>query len=131
MALLPGCPAINAGDNNASGLPATDQRGNPRIAGNAVDIGAFEVQPPSPLHLPPPPSPSPSPAPPPSLHTPPLLAFFDSLLAGVETVNGNGTETVVDSIFGMPRFISLYDSAGKLMSVNLFGIDITFLVEML
>ncbi|MFZ5809604.1 MAG: choice-of-anchor Q domain-containing protein [Chloroflexota bacterium] len=37
-ALLPGSPAINAGDNN--GCPAVDQRGYPRLGG--CDIGAFE-----------------------------------------------------------------------------------------
>ncbi len=44
MALLPGSPAINAGDN--SGAPAYDQRGPgfPRIVGGIIDIGAFEVQ---------------------------------------------------------------------------------------
>jgi hypothetical protein len=42
MALLPNSPAINAGDSHAPGLPATDQRGFPRIVGSAVDIGAFE-----------------------------------------------------------------------------------------
>ncbi len=47
-ALLPGSPAIDAGDN--AGAPATDQRGYQRIRdangdGNAViDIGAFEIQ---------------------------------------------------------------------------------------
>jgi hypothetical protein len=140
MALLPVSPAINAGDNSASGLPATDQRGNPRIAVNAVDIGAFEVQPPpggggggggggsgggggggS----------SPSPPAPPSLHTPPLLGFFDALLHGIETVNANGTETVVDRFFGIPLFISTYDSAGHLMSVTLFGFNVTILFELL
>ncbi len=47
MALRPGSPAINAGDNAL--IPAgitTDQRGVPfaRIAGGTVDIGAYEVQ---------------------------------------------------------------------------------------
>lgn len=41
QALLPGSPAIDAGDN--SGAPPTDQRGNPRIAGAAIDVGAFET----------------------------------------------------------------------------------------
>ena len=51
MALLPGSPAINAGwnalavDGNGNRL-ATDQRGFPRIYGPAVDIGAYEAQPP-------------------------------------------------------------------------------------
>jgi hypothetical protein len=40
MALLPGSPAIDAGDSSAA--PATDQRGFPRPAGLASDIGAFE-----------------------------------------------------------------------------------------
>jgi uncharacterized repeat protein (TIGR01451 family) len=42
MALLPGSPAIDAGDSHAPGLPATDQRGFARIVGKAVDIGAYE-----------------------------------------------------------------------------------------
>jgi hypothetical protein len=40
MALLPGSPAIDAG--NTSAAPWTDQRGFPRPAGLAADIGAFE-----------------------------------------------------------------------------------------
>jgi hypothetical protein len=40
MALLPGSPAIDAG--NTSLAPPTDQRGFPRPAGLAADIGAFE-----------------------------------------------------------------------------------------
>jgi predicted outer membrane repeat protein len=51
MALLPGSPAIDSGNNalavDAQGEPLQfDQRGPgfPRIAGKAVDIGAFEVQ---------------------------------------------------------------------------------------
>jgi len=40
VALLSGSPAIDAG--NTSLAPATDQRGFPRPAGLAADIGAFE-----------------------------------------------------------------------------------------
>jgi hypothetical protein len=40
MALLPGSPAIDAGDTSLA--PATDQRGFPRPAGLAADIGAYE-----------------------------------------------------------------------------------------
>jgi hypothetical protein len=45
MALLPGSPAIDAGNN--SNAPAYDQRGPgfARVVGSAIDIGAFEVQP--------------------------------------------------------------------------------------
>jgi len=49
MALLPGSPAIDAGNNSLaigpSGSPLiTDQRGFTRIVNSTVDIGAFEVQ---------------------------------------------------------------------------------------
>jgi hypothetical protein len=45
MALLPGSPAIDAGDN--TNAPEWDQRGPgfPRIVNGTLDIGAFEVQP--------------------------------------------------------------------------------------
>ena len=45
-ALLPGSPAIDAGDN--ANAPATDERGLPRIVNGTTDIGAFEVQNPPP-----------------------------------------------------------------------------------
>lgn len=37
-------PAVDAGNNSAPSLPATDLDGNPRICGTAVDIGAYELQ---------------------------------------------------------------------------------------
>ena len=40
MALLPGSPAIDGGDNAAA--PPTDQRGFPRLVGPTIDIGAYE-----------------------------------------------------------------------------------------
>jgi hypothetical protein len=45
-ALLPGSPAINAGDPNPADPPEWDQRGPgfPRIVNGRLDIGAFEVQ---------------------------------------------------------------------------------------
>jgi hypothetical protein len=61
------------------------------------------------------------------LNVPPLLWLFDSFLGGTETVNSDGTETITDSFFGIPLFVSTYNSAGDLMSVTLFGINITFL----
>ena len=43
MALLPGSPAIDAGDTAAA--PPTDQRGFARPSGPAADIGAYEIWP--------------------------------------------------------------------------------------
>ena len=40
-ALLPGSPAIDAGDDRVT--PPTDQRGEPRPQGAASDIGAYET----------------------------------------------------------------------------------------
>lgn len=41
--LRPGSPCVDAGFNTpAGGLPAADLDGNPRIGGEAVDLGAFE-----------------------------------------------------------------------------------------
>jgi hypothetical protein len=52
MALLPGSPAICAGDNTDA--PQYDQRGPslPRIVNGTIDIGAFEVPPPPARSLP-------------------------------------------------------------------------------
>jgi predicted outer membrane repeat protein len=46
-ALLPGSPAINAGDPNFTPPPVYDQRGAPfvRVFNGRIDIGSFEVQP--------------------------------------------------------------------------------------
>jgi hypothetical protein len=45
MALMPGSPAIDAGDDGAA--PPVDQRGIPRPVGPASDIGAYECGPPA------------------------------------------------------------------------------------
>src|SRR5262249_31337854 len=47
MALRFGSPAIDARDSTNGGLPvpATDQRGRPRVVNGTIDIGAFETQP--------------------------------------------------------------------------------------
>jgi hypothetical protein len=42
MALLPGSPALDAGDS--TGAPAFDQRGFARVVNGAIDLGAFEDQ---------------------------------------------------------------------------------------
>src|SRR5205807_3528652 len=43
-ALLPGSPAIDAGNNAYVAAGATDQRGLTRIVNGTVDLGAYEVQ---------------------------------------------------------------------------------------
>ena len=47
-ALLPGSPAINAGNPNFTPPPLYDQRGSPfvRVFNGRIDIGSFEAQPP-------------------------------------------------------------------------------------
>jgi hypothetical protein len=91
------------------------------IAGSITQSFTLTVNP-SPV----PPSP-PALPPPPTLNVPPLLAFFDSLLAGVETINANGTETITDYLLGFPLLVATFDDSGNLVSVDLFGIDVTFL----
>ncbi|MFO0881574.1 MAG: choice-of-anchor Q domain-containing protein [Gemmataceae bacterium] len=44
MALLPGSPAIDAGDPAFVPPPSTDQRGMPRVSAGRIDIGAYEAQ---------------------------------------------------------------------------------------
>ncbi len=131
IALLAGSPAINAGLNiPQSQTGPFDQRGQgfARVSGGAMDIGAFEFQqqsasvvPPSPVAAPPGPRPAST------LHTPSLLSLFDSLLGGVQTMNSDGTVTVIDRFFGIPLLVATYDSSGNLVSVTLFGINVTFL----
>ena len=74
-ALLPGSPAIDAGDPSFAPPPSFDQRGPgfPRVSGSGIDIGSFEVQAggtPTPTPRPSPtpriaPTPRPRPTPPP------------------------------------------------------------------
>ncbi len=46
--LSAGSPCLDAGNNNAPGLPATDHAGDPRISNATVDSGAYETQAPPP-----------------------------------------------------------------------------------
>jgi hypothetical protein len=77
-ALLPGSPAINAGDPSFTPPPLYDQRGPgfDRIVNGRVDIGSFEVQGSTPTPTPTPtltPRPSPTPRPRPTVHPRPTL----------------------------------------------------------
>jgi hypothetical protein len=122
--MLPGAgsPLLGAGDPALA--PSTDQRGITRPAGGPIDIGAVQVS----VAPSQPPATAPQPAPaPPALQVPPLLAFLDQILGGVEKVNSNGTETITDSVFGFPLIVATFNSSGGLVSVTLFGINITFL----
>ncbi len=62
-ALLPGSPAIDAGDPNFSPPPFNDQRGCPRVSNGRVDIGSFERQPLGRSCVTPRPRPTPTPRP--------------------------------------------------------------------
>src|SRR5262249_41958105 len=43
--LLPSSPPIDIGNSAAANLPATDMDGQPRVQGQAVDMGAYEATP--------------------------------------------------------------------------------------
>jgi hypothetical protein len=90
MALLPGSPAIDAGDN--TNAPTWDQRGPgyPRIVNGIIDIGAFEVQ--AHAHGRPTGQPLPDPVPVQTLGTPggPLLGQPPDLLAALSPLPGLG-----------------------------------------
>ena len=62
-ALLPGSPAIDAGDPNFHPPPFNDQRGCPRVINGRIDIGSFERQPLGRSCLTPRPRPTPAPRP--------------------------------------------------------------------
>ena len=104
-----------------------------RTTNGTIDLGTIELQPlpspPPPPPVPSPPSPPalPSPPAPPSLQVPPLLTFLNASLGGTETVNSNGTVTVIDRLFGIPLLVSTYNTTGGLQSVTLFGINIPVL----
>jgi hypothetical protein len=106
MALLPGSPAIDAGDNTAA--PMWDQRGAPfhRIVNGVIDIGAFEVQ--ARGHGGPSHQPLPDPVPVQVLGTPAGLFFWqlptftsDSTpLAGTGTPDGQAGQPGTDPVPG-------------------------------
>jgi len=98
----------------------------------ATSAVTLTVTPSSPLSPPPPPVPPPS-APPasPALNVPPLLGVFDQLLGATETVNADGSVTETAHLFGFPLLVSTFSSSGSLESVTLFGINVTFLFELL
>jgi len=62
-ALLPGSPAIDAGDPNFHPPPFNDQRGCPRVSNGRIDVGSLERQPLGRSCVTPHPRPTPAPRP--------------------------------------------------------------------
>jgi hypothetical protein len=109
-ALAPGSPAIDAGDTAAAAGLSSDQRGAPfvRVFGAAVDIGAFEVQPP--------PMPTPTPTPtPPAASTVSGVVFQDYNANGVLDPGEPGVpfETVLITVNGFIRLTGDTDANGR------------------
>jgi uncharacterized repeat protein (TIGR03803 family) len=113
-ATLAGTPA--AGTQGTYQFTITAHNG---VGNSATQSFTLTLYPPPML---PPPPPSPPPAAP---NVPPLLALFNELLGGIDTVNANGT-TITDNLFGLP-LVETYDYLGNLVSVTLLGFNITFL----
>jgi hypothetical protein len=138
-------PAGSPPGNYSVSASYADTGSNPKFTSSSGPFssttpGTLTVSPPPPAPTPTPtptptpsaaptpsPTPTPTPASPPSLHKPSWLAFLDQLSGAVEIVNPNGTETVAESLFGLPLFVSTYNASGNLVSVTIFGINITFL----
>jgi len=90
-ALLPGSPAINAGDPNFAPPPSFDQRGPgfARVVNGRIDIGSFEVQGPA---ITPTPSPSPTETPTPTA-TPSPTATATATATATSTPTSTPTAT--------------------------------------
>src|SRR6516225_3354178 len=118
MALLPGSPAIDAGDNTDA--PMWDQRGPgfPRIVHGTIDIGAYEVQ--AHAHNPPTGQPLPDPLPVQVLATPapPPLGQPPDLLAALSPLPGPGSP---DGQTGQPESVPVPTAAGQQAPATLFS----------
>jgi hypothetical protein len=119
-ALLPGSPAIDAG-NNAYATD-WDQRGAPfrRIVNGTIDIGAFEVQ--AHTHGPPTRQPLPDPVPVQALGTPgrPLLGQPPDPLAAPSPLPGPG---IPDGQTGQPEPVPVPTAGGQQAPAGLVGTD--------
>ncbi len=124
-ATLAGTPAAGTQGTYYFTITAHNGVGSDFTQNFALTVNAASTPPP-PSSPSAPPAP-PQPTPPSALHVPPLLALLDGLLGGTETVNGNDTETITDSLFGITLFVSTFDNTGNLISVTLFGFNVTFL----
>ncbi len=125
LALLPGSPAINAGNNTAQAVTGPyDQRGGgfARVVNGMIDIGAFEVQPSSP-----PPSPTSSGGTTTSTPTPPSM--FQAVLslyidgAAWEAFNLSwqfiyGDDFNIDNYFGTPSQLTTVRANAAGVGIN-------------
>ena len=101
MALLPGSPAIDGG--NQSGCPATDQRGVRRPQGNGCDMGAYEA---------------------------PIIVPGDTIRASGTSRGGEGDNySYESSISGNGRFIAFTSVAANLVPGDTNGRDDIFLYD--
>jgi hypothetical protein len=123
-ATLAGAPAAGTQGTYHFTLTAHNGVGSDVTQNFTLTVNAAPVPsspPPSPPSPPSPPAPV-SAHQPPALNVPPLLALFDALLRGIETVNANNTEAVTDSLFGMTVLVSTYDGSGNFVGATLFGV---------
>jgi hypothetical protein len=119
MALLPGSPAIDAGDN--TNAPMWDQRGPGfrRIVNGTIDIGAYEVQ--AHAHNPPTGQPLPDPLPVQVLATPapPLLGQPPDLPAALSPLPEPG---LLDGQAGQSEPVAVPTATGQQAPATSFGI---------
>jgi large repetitive protein len=112
MALLPGSPAIDGGDDD--GCPSTDQRGVSRPQGNACDIGAYELQP---ATTPGPPTPTASATMAPMQTNTPVATPSDSVTPAptpTDTRTGTPTGTPIPSMPATPTVTGTFTPTNTL-----------------
>jgi hypothetical protein len=121
-ALPSGVAFINNGDGTATlgGTPAVGTQGTYHFTITASNGVGSDFTQSFTLTV----KPAPAPPRPPVLNVPPLLALFDSLLGATERINANGTETVVDSLFGIALVVATYDGSGNFVGATLLGFNV-------
>jgi hypothetical protein len=108
MPLMAGSPGVDAGADSATNLFATDQRGEPRLYGAHVDIGAVES-------------------------IPPIVSNLDAAVISSNTTTGTYSVqlSVTASTFGAPATVN-FESGGIPFNDGTFSLPVTgftFLVQ--